>query len=324
MRGINFYTYCTLGKNARVPRTLSMVSVRAASLETRFSKWTTQLDQAKCVRMDALALYSGGHWSVVRGIQRNRAENGLPLHCRVISAGYGLLSVSDKICPYAATFSPGHPDSVSPVAGTVGPTRCRQWWKMLTEWKPVNVAGPRSFREVFKQEAGFVHLFALSPSYLDAISDDLLEALAVLPNKDDLIIFSSGKRRQGRLNDNIIPTEARLQTRLGGAMASLNVRTAAEVINRLLSGATEPNGVRRLVSKLSSESRSRPTFNRQRVKDFDVSRFITQELRKQPEATYTPLLHAFRKSGNACEMKRFRSIHEKTRSKLYENHESRR
>jgi hypothetical protein len=317
VRALNFYTNCTLRKSVVVPKALSLADIEADFLEARFAKWTTRLDKGDYERVEANALYSGGHWSVVRNIQRAETRNGLPLHCRVISAGYGLLSTSNEICPYAATFAPGHPDSVSPVAGKTAPNDCREWWKMLAKWKPVKLSGPRSFRELFKQEADSIHLFAISPTYLDAISDDLLDALEVLLDKDDLIIISCGKMRHGRLNDHIITAADRLQTRFGGALASLKVRLAAEIIKRLLAGGTRPNGVRRLIAKLSSQSKPRPVFKRRPVADSVVSRFIERELRKESASSYTRLLRRFRESGRACEMRRFRDIHAETKSRLY-------
>jgi hypothetical protein len=241
----------------------------------------------------------------------------LPLRCRVISAGYGLVSASDRICPYAATFAPGHPDSVSPIGGKMGPCNCRAWWKMLNSWKPTKIAGPRSFRTLFKQEAKSIHLFAVSPTYLDAISDDLLAAVEFLSNRDDLIIISCGKKRHGRLNEHIVTTESRLQTHLGGALASLNVRLAAEIIKRLIAGSMRPSGVRRFIAKLCSKSKPRPVFNRRTVADSTISNFIKLELKKESTASYTPLLRRFRASGRACEMGRFRNIHVETKLKLY-------
>lgn len=300
-----------------------MTEVREKSLKKRFSDWTSRLDQTKSARITAFSLYSGGHWSVVRAIHNTPAGKDLVIRCRVISAGFGLLSVLDQICPYAATFSPGQPDSISPVAGTIGPENCRAWWNMMTNWKPVKVTGPRSFRELFEKDKKALHLFALSPTYLDAISDDLSNALDVLPSKSDLIIISSGKKRHGRLNDHIISTEARLQTRLGGALASLNVRLAAEIINRLISGEIRFSSVRSLVTKLSAESKPTPIFNRRRVKDGEVSQFVRYELKKQMETSYTSLLRTFRKNGQACEMKRFRDIYKRIKSQLHANFKSR-
>ena len=219
MTAVHFYTSCTQTKSAPASPSLSAKSLLASSVAERFDAWRERLDGWKGDRWTALDLYCGGHWSVMRNLVSGSQIGLPPLRSYAISAGYGIISTAARIAPYAATFAVGHEDSISCARGKNAPFENAEWWHDLTSWKPKGVQGPRSIRGVFKSARDSVHLFALSPSYLDAISDDLLAGREELFDPEKLIIVSNGKKRHGPLNSSVVTAPAALQTVVGGALA---------------------------------------------------------------------------------------------------------
>ncbi len=325
MRSLNFYTSCTSSKTVRVPRRFSLATVHTNALEARFDEWKNRLERSNFKKTTPIEFYSGGHWSAVRSLHFQAVDEGLPLRCRVVSAGYGLISVLEPICPYSATFASGQSESISRKK-TDSPSESRRaWWDLLRCWKPTGIDGERFFRQTFEKDPNSVHLLALSPIYLDAVSEDLRECAKFLADQSHLIIVSATDRCHEELRRHLVPTTAQLQDCLGGPLMSLNVRLAAKLANCLLSKQLEPNRAMHYVQKLLAKCAPRPTFNRIASSDEDVSSFIRLALRSNLEASYSPLLRIFRKSGRACAMDRFRKIfvrtqlelHEKTNGKAY-------
>ena len=257
-----------------------------------------------------MELYCGGHWSVVRGLAEAEAGNGL--RSFVVSAGYGLVSSETSLAPYAATFALGQADSVAVGKGKVGPTENVAWWSQLSAWRPAGVSCVRSINEAMKQWPRRIHLFALSPYYLDAISEDLARARQQLANPQNLIVISTGKKRHGDLNGNVLSAPADLQTLLGGALVSLSVRLAAEVLKSIPAEKLCLDEVRDFIIDLRAEAKPRDIPKRDPMTDSDLVRFIKKSADSKVTPSYTALLRSLRNSGRACEMKRFRELFRKT------------
>lgn len=311
MSAVQFYTSCTLTKSAPASASLSVKTLKTSSLSGRFAEWRARVEAWKGERWSAWNLYCGGHWSVVRDLAAgDRFRNSL--RCFVISAGYGIVSTDARLAPYSATFAVGSDDSVSLARGTIAPSENVEWWQKLSGWRPAGVMGPRSIRKAFRSAPNSVHLFALSPMYLDAISVDLLEARAELADPEKLIVISTGKKRHGELNGSVIPAPAQLQTALGGALVSLNVRFAAELLNMIPAAEMNVEEVRAFLSDLLREAKPRRIPKRRLVTDAYAVRFIRHAAKSDLDRSYTSILRSFRDAGNACELARFRKLFRQT------------
>ena len=73
-------------------------------------------------------------------------------------------------------------------------------------------------------------LVVASPPYLNAMVEDLESASLRLKEQDSLIIISAGAQSLHGLSDNLLPCDARLQSRVGGARHSLNIRIAKMIL----------------------------------------------------------------------------------------------
>src|SRR4051812_28481928 len=73
-------------------------------------------------------------------------------------------------------------------------------------------------------------LVALSNDYLTAVADDLRKGAATLAGPDRLAVICAGADTLAGLEAHLLPCDARLQAVAGGALASLNVRLAARLL----------------------------------------------------------------------------------------------
>lgn len=310
MTEVCFYTSCTMTKSLPTSALLSVSSLSRNADEKRAEQWHSRIDAWHGDRRRAMELYCGGCWSVVRSITERKAGDGF--RSFVVSAGYGLVSTEAFLAPYAATFALGQEDSVAVEKGKVGPIENVAWWNQLCNWRPVGVTGVRSIYAAVKKWPHRVHLFALSPYYLDAISEDLARARQELANPQNLIVISAGKKRHGELNSNVLSAPAHLQTLLGGSLVSLNVRLAAKVFNSIPAAQLCLDEVREFMASLSAQARPRDIPKRALMTDSEVVRFIKKSSKSTDARSYTTLLRSLRKSGRACEMKRFRELFRKS------------
>src|SRR5262249_30928840 len=142
----------------------------------------------------------------------------------IVSAGYGLVSPDAQLVSYAATFAPGHLDSV------VRPHEPRgaalQWWDGLTLWDGPEPGAPRSFAELAAVAGDGTLLVVASAASLDASAADLEAAAHNLSDADRLMVLCAGMRDHDRLAPYRLPADARAQHALGGTRQTLNVRLA--------------------------------------------------------------------------------------------------
>lgn len=310
MTAVHFYTSCTQTKSAAASPSLSAKSLLASSVSDRFDAWCECVDGWEGDRWTALNLYCGGHWSVMRSLVSGSQIDLPPLRSYAISAGYGVISTASRIAPYAATFSVGHEDSISRARGKNAPAENAEWWHELTSWRPKGVRGPRSIQGIFKSAPDSVHLFALSPSYLDAISDDLTAGREELSDPEKLIIISNGKKRHGSLISSVVTAPAALQSVVGGALASLNVRIAAKILQVVPDSRMTTREVRTFIADLLRRASPRDIPQRCDRSDSQVAHYIRRALSCDSASSYTRMLKMFRDAGNACEMKRFKKLYQ--------------
>lgn len=308
MTTVHFYTSCTQTKSAAASPSLSAKSLFASSVSERFDAWCERLDGWEGDRWTALDLYCGGHWSVMRNLVSGSQIGLPPLRSYAISAGYGIISTASRIAPYAATFAVGHEDSISRACGKNAPAENAEWWHDLTSWRPKGVRGPRSIRGVFKSAPDSVHLFALSPSYLNAISDNLIAGREELSDPEKLIIVSNGKKRHGSLNSSVVTAPVVLQSVVGGALASLNVRIASKILQVVPDSRMTIHEVRTFIADLLRRASPRDIPQRCDRSDSEVAQYIRRALNCDSASSYTRMLKTFRDAGNACEMKRFKKL----------------
>lgn len=297
-RSVRVVVTCSHRKRRPVPSSLRLRTVTGVRASTRIRDWTKRLTTSSVPATPAVDLYAGEHWDVARRLA-NVGGRGFSVELWVCSAGYGLIPATMPLRPYAATFTPGNPDSVPGDAEDAA-----AWWNALTEWEPPG-PGARSISDLVATDPDTRVLLALSATYLRACGDDVAQALETTHASGQVSIISAGTRPRPELADALLPGDARLQAALGGTRQALNVR----IVEQLLSTSmTEHDDMAEALAKMLVDQPALTRYDRQPATDDEVRRFIRDRLKADPDATHTRLLREFRDDQRACEQGRFAAL----------------
>lgn len=312
-RGINLVVTCTKKKLRPVRDTLQLRNVTPAlPAESRASRWIERLKKASGNAVSPLSLYGGDHWSVVRELATKDLFGPTEIRIWVCSAGYGLIPLESRIHPYSATFAPGHPDSIACGPASDAAETHAEWWERLAKWEGPSPQSPRTIADLARWFPDDLLLAVLSETYLLAAASDLRATVEHSARRPDrFAVLCSGVREFGVLTPHLLPSDARLQHKVGGVLASLNIRVARLLIDSTTPGEWSQKSLRVLLSAWLAEQPERVRYDREPMSDEDVRREIRRALKADPGVRPTPLLRRIRDSGRACEHSRFvRLFHE--------------
>jgi hypothetical protein len=180
------------------------------------------------------------------------------------------------------------------------------WWSLLGRRSGRQI--PSTIAELAQGDPKANYLVIASGSYVDAISEDLVEAAARLRHPERLVIVSGRDAAVAGLDSNIVPAGEALLSRVGGGRTSLHSRVALDLLLSLERPELQARGARERYAALTSAAPPVRHFNREPKSDSDVTNFIARALRRDPSVTHTRLLREFRTQGMACEQGRFRQL----------------
>ena len=306
---VNIIVTCTKRKSVAVPDRLKFRTVRKGPGKARFGQWRDRLKSTNVETVAVRDLYSGDHWKVARSMEQVNGDHNSSRRLWVASAGYGLVSLDDRIKPYSATFSASHPDSVTGKAGGVERSLLlREWWRLMSKWRSHRQGGTRSIAEVAAANPRSPLIIIASENYLAAIANDVRDAIEQLATPDLCSIVSAGCKSLDGLTQHLVPCDARLQHAVGGALRSLNVRVARLIITECRRSQPTLPVIRRKLGLLLQQQPELVRVERTAQSDAAVRRFILRELRKSTDIRRTSLLRKLRDDGKACEYSRFAAL----------------
>ena len=306
---INIVVPCTKRKSRLATSDLQLRTIRSSTLQEKHRIWVQRLRRASADVLRARELYAGDHWSVVRSLVEAAGKSGFAANVWVCSAGYGLIPLDAKVRPYAATFASGFPDSVTRgIRDRSSDQAAKDWWTFLAKWQGPVPRAPRSIAVLARRYPDCPLLVAASPTYINAIEEDVASAAKAVADAGNLMIFSGNPRKDSRIASHYVPCPAVLQHAVGGARTSLNVRVLREVLERTGPGALNHLAVRRLLERLIKQQPKPRRTQRRTVTDSVVERYIAQRLKAEGGSSFGALLRKFRDEGYACEYSRFRAL----------------
>ena len=303
---LNIVVSCTDRKRFSVPVGLRVRAIRDMPLKQRFERWWDRLSEARAQPIQAQDLYMGDHWQICRSLPEIAKEKGFRPNLWITSAGYGLVAADALLHPYSATFATGQPDAV--VTATEGPQGLRRWWSLLAGRQGPLRGAPRTLTEVVRSAPRCHVLLVCSPTYVRALSDDLVEAVDEMAHRDQFLIVTSPSSMSPALQEQVIPSEGRLRGLVGGALPSLHARVARRILGEVGVSRLSASDIRTRYEALLRRTPALPRHDRIAMTDAQVHRYIRASLRRQPTLTRTPMLRELRDSGYACEQARFRTI----------------
>ncbi len=307
---INIVATCTKRKTVPAPRNLSLGRIRINDPKARSDAWIDALNESTSATLLASELYCGDQWQVVRSLRQVGAQRGIDVNIWVCSAGYGLIPADSYIHPYSATFSMDHADSVCRTRRADRTAIHTAWWSLLANWKGPMPEQPRSLAQLAGRFASQPLVVVASPTYIQAVQDDIISARKQLRSPDLLAIISAGAENLASLAENQIPCDSRFQHWLGGALMSLNPRIAREMLVWLKSNEWNLTRLKLYFATCLAKQPSRPRYERTQMSDEELRRFVLEESPKHPVPSASRLLRLLRDSGFACEQKRFGRIFE--------------
>jgi hypothetical protein len=308
---------CTDRKRWAAPRELQLRHTPGPKAATRADRWWDKLRGSSTRVCPAVDLYAGGHWTVVQQMLPIARAAGLRADLWVVSAGYGLIPSSTTLHPYSATFTPGLPDSVCPpsVLAADRSLYLRQWWQSLSYRRGPQPSAARRVRDLVEDSRDSFVLVIASGNYVAAIEDDLVLARKALRDSDHLIVISGESPSFPRsVLPNRVTVDARLQPRMGGALATLGARIAREILQGVGKLEMSAMQLQQRYRALSMRQKTAPFRAGSRMSDEDVRTYLDRRLAQRPESRHTPLLRALRDSGRSCEANRFRRLFLERRS----------
>ena len=295
-RRLHIVVTCAHRKHHPVPASLHLRRVTTTRAAARVTQWTGRLTSCTTETVQAGDLYAGEHWEIARTLPALAAGFTRPT-LWVASAGWGLIPADAQIRPYAATFSPRHPDSVP--GGARG---AQDWWGAVGSWTGPAAGAPRTLTALAADHPRDRILLILSQHYFAACRGDLADALGSAADPILISVIAAGVPPGPGTGPWHLPACARLQPPMGGSLRSLNVRIAAHLLR---AGLTDHEAMRRHLLSTLALAPDLPARNRQRLTDTEIIRFIRTHRSASAAASRARLLHELRDAGMACEQARF-------------------
>jgi hypothetical protein len=256
------------------------------------NKWMDACANAPCATT-ARILYMGTGWSrVLRSVEMIR-----PRQTWVASAGLGLIHIDKHVPPYAATFQPGHPDSI-PGVTSQDPTAAQAWWSTLS--------GPRWWKRL---AGDGITVVQLSESYLRALEPGLIALSQAIPGR--MLIISPGMvGKSSPLASCILPIDTRIEHLVSTTRGDVGPSALIWLAEQYRPSVGW--NVERLYDLCRRKMAEQPPirqWHRQPLDDNRVIEFI-RKLRVQANTrvSASSVLRHLRDAGFACEQSRLRKL----------------
>ena len=259
--------------------------------------WSRRLKEVEAPTRCASELYAGDHWRSALEAYRLALRFSPRAELWIISAGYGLISLTKRIKPYGATFASRSSDSVWRGEADGGRReRLRLWWKRLGH--------EATLADLLPRQGDGALILALGREYLEALHDDLEQARKADGTRACISVISAG----GRDTDCLLPVTAQLRPVVGGTNSALNARVlawlAAEAVGHRFKHTSMAAVLERTTSLLPDHV---PLSRGRSVSNEAIAFQIEQLLSHNPEISRTTALRLLRSSGVACKQDRFAS-----------------
>ncbi|WP_109485786.1 hypothetical protein [Occallatibacter savannae] len=261
-------------------------------------------------RLPAFDLYQGDYWANIRRmVGAVQTKSCIDVRLWIASAGCGLICPSTLIPPYSATFAPYGADTVSSEIGEL-----RQWWKLLSSIRIGNEAH-RSISGLASEDPESLLLVTGSPAYLQAMADDLQQAVSKIRHGANLTILCRRGALPGELEQFKVHLTANMRSVVGGALISLSARVLAWLVCNHPLALNRP-GIETALRQLNMDSGEFVVPKRKRATDEEIKDFISDRIEEDIRVSRSSVLTAFRRSGNAAEEKRFQMLFREVKEKV--------
>ncbi|GAB3446531.1 hypothetical protein GCM10027517_28910 [Phycicoccus ginsengisoli] len=286
MRKLTIVVPCTDRKSLRPQPQHLLRDLPCVSLAERHDIWRQRIDAAVDKR-PLETLYAGETWAQCRTLVGAARQAGFDPSLFVASAGLGLRPSDFEAPAYGATFAMNAPDSV----GRSG-AEAQMWWSAF------GVRAGLRLADVAESST----LIVLSESYARAMEPDLV---ALGEHSGDYLLVGGHRDIAGLKR---MPADLGLRAALGGTASSLNARMARAWLEGLDGPELTSVNRKRTWAEWSANVRRLERYDRSRMSDAQVTAYVRDLRRRNPDISQTVALRNLRDAGQACEQKRFRAL----------------
>lgn len=299
-------TTCTNRKRSIVPEALHASTLKNGSQEELLFQWVDRLSNN--VDLHSVSqVYCGRSFS-----EASLARQDVSGELWIISAGLGLVSLSDKIPSYSLTITSNGSDNIA--KKIIGQSFEPSKW-----WQGINDSNPNPISDLVIKNPDKLFIFAISSSYIQLIASDL----SAIPDADigrvRFIGLSIRDTMENRFDRYVMPYDERFDgpdSKYRGTRSDFSQRAMRHFIKEIVRYAPhqDANNHFVLVDQKLKDHRLPQKFNRIRKSDDEILDIINKHSSSLGNSS-SQMLRFIRDHENiACEQKRFYKLFQSTRS----------
>jgi hypothetical protein len=296
---------CTHRKKLAPSQELLARTLPESSLLALAQEWTRRLSLAD-KKIPARDLYAGRAFTEVLA-----AKDASNADLYVISAGLGLLEVSQHVPAYSLTVVGADEDNVlSKVSGER--VKPKQWWAALSS----ALGRERPLTSLIEESKDHLFVFALPSTYLDLVAEDIAGVTANAAKRIRIVgLPSLAKAIPKSLASNLIAYDERLEATnsgMAGTRSDFPQRAARHFVTSVLSSPNSATDSAQSHAVRASEFLAgfeRPQIpSRERHSD-DMLKNVIRGMWPETQGRVTNGLRLLRRGrGIACEQSRFKRL----------------
>ncbi len=301
---INIISSCTNSKKQIAVESLKIANLESdMSLDKAIQIWNNNIKKKEDTTHKALEVYKGGAWQSTietKDVLSVKFQTNL----YIASAGYGLISSDEEICPYDSTFASSTVNSISKFINNSNSEANIRWWDSI------NMFDNSSFLE----ESYF--FIVLPHNYLIA-SQRLTQDLIKKFNKK-VFIFTANKHSTPLfMKNNIIQFDSSFNNFEAGILSNMLQRAVLWLSNEIVK-KNIPLIHSNLQDHINLEMSQYDTFTmpiRKKLTEEEILKKIEDMILIDAVKSASQGLKLFRKNGFACEQKRFGKLFKEVKGK---------
>lgn len=212
MSKINLILTCSSNKSIKADPSLSLKTFKKEEIELLSKKWILNLQNPNLPSLPALDMYSGNYWNVVKKLNSHPNVEKI----WVISAGYGVININDKIHSYNIGFKDKSLNSLKLNLKNPPPKPLSDWWRIIT-------SQTNTIKDIFNPNE--THILFSSFDYMKAIRYDINN---IIGSKNLFIVSPDTKIKD--LNPYILNTPSNLRYILGGNKMTSSIKVVEHLV----------------------------------------------------------------------------------------------
>ena len=254
---------CAANKTVSVPNELQFGKLPTLSVDKAVKEWINRLKSIDIDLTKMIDLYKGGYWNIVKDINSNPKVDNV----WVLSAGYGIININQKVKPYAIALKANSFDSIKLNTTNQSNKSYSLWWDNITKERNLTIL------DVYNKFSKDIFIVYASFEYMKAIYNDIKNII----DKPNVLIVSPDTKIK-EFTPHILNTSLRLRSFLGGNKMTVSPLTVKHLVENIDNIGHTKKEVNDYFEKIISEQPSLPPMNpvRKKLNDKEFIKLIQE------------------------------------------------